>query len=153
MIPGTLLNPRAQIDFPTINVLGFVAYLASNSALFFSPTIRSQYAARNPVSPEPTVRANDVAFAAHAVVLSALTWSMFWGPLWGLEQGGRGRGQRVSRGVVGIAIGCSAAVVWVVGLVLVKGIDEGADAGRWAWIDVVSDLVRLRGAASVEDII
>ncbi len=115
-------------------VLGFIAYFISTSSLYFSPLIRSQYAARNPVSPEPTVRANDVAFAAHAVLLSFLTWTMFWKWAWGFEQGGSGRVPRV---ILGIAAGCMIGVLWVMGLVWTKGRDGGRDPTSWAWIDVV----------------
>ncbi len=115
-------------------VLGFIAYFVSTSSLYFSPLIRSQYAARNPVSPEPTVRANDVAFAAHAVLLSFFTWTMFWKWAWGFEQGGSGRVPRV---ILGIAAGCMIGVLWVMGLVWTKGRDAGRDPTSWAWIDVV----------------
>jgi cystinosin len=99
--------------------------------LAYSPVIRKQYAARNPISPEPTVRFNDVAFTAHALVLSALTLSMFWRRLWGFEQR---RGQRISPGIMGIGIVCILGVLWTVVMVLAGG---GEDPEDWAWIDVV----------------
>ena len=139
--PQPILNFRrhsttgSTIDFPTINVIGFICYFLSNSFLRFSPLIRAQYAARNPVSPEPTVRVNDVAFAAHAVVLSVATWSMFWGRLWGFEQKS---GQKISKGVLGIGFGCIVGLAWVTATVLATGVNGGRDPGRWAWIDVVS---------------
>ena len=70
-----------------INFLGFVAYLVSTSAFYGSPLIRAQYAERNPLSPEPTVRFNDLAFVAHAFVLSGFAWSMFAKRIWGFKQG------------------------------------------------------------------
>ena len=36
-----------------------------------------------------------------------------------------------------IALGCLAAVLWMVGVVLVMGSDGGNDPSTWAWIDVV----------------
>ena len=70
-----------------IGFLGFLAYLVSTSAFYGSPLIRAQYAARNPISPEPTVRFNDLAFVLHAFVLSAFAWSMFAKRIWGFKQG------------------------------------------------------------------
>ena len=70
-----------------INVLGFLAYLISTSALYGSPLIRAQYATRNPLSPEPTVRFNDLTFALHAFVLTTFSWSMFAKRIWGFKQG------------------------------------------------------------------
>ena len=37
-------------------------------------------------------------------------------------------------------MGCIIGVVWVVGMVKKKGLDDGNDAYSWAWIDVVSVL-------------
>ena len=113
-------------------MLGFLFYLLSNSLLLFSPVVRAEYAARNPASPEPTVRANDVAFAGHAFLLSTITLSQFWGPLWGFRQD-RNRG--VKGITAGIAAGCVVGVLGVVGVVLIRGT---GDPLGWAWIDVVS---------------
>lgn len=123
------------IDFPTLNVLGFFSYALSTTALLYSPLIRDQYAQRHPVSPQPTVRLNDVAFAVHAVILSCFTYSQFWPTIWGFKVG---RLQRVSRLVLGIFWGCIAAAAASVLLVLFKGADGGRDPFQWAWIDVVS---------------
>lgn len=51
------------LDYFTINVLGFTCYTISSVLFLFSPTVRGQYARRHPLSPEPTVRWNDLAFA------------------------------------------------------------------------------------------
>ena len=116
--------------FPTVNVLGFVSYLISTVCLYASPLIRHQYAIRNPVSPEPTVRFNDIAFALHAVVLSAITWSMFFPRIWGFEQGVWG----VGRGISGIFVGCVLSIILLAAFVGSKG---GYDASGWAWIDII----------------
>ena len=81
------------------------------------------------------MRFNDLAFAAHAVVMSLVAYSQFWGVLWGFKVG---EGQRVSRPVAGIFFGSLIAVIVVVLTVLTKGRDGGSDAYGWAWIDVVS---------------
>ena len=96
-----------------------------------------------------TVRGNDVAFAIHALVLSAVTLSMFWERLWGLEQGGK-RAGTVGRAVWVIVGGSAVGVAWCVVQVLVEGGADGGGVGkagkgekvgvegRWEWIDVVS---------------
>lgn len=113
---------------------GFVAYLVSNSALYWSPVIRAQYAARNH-NLTPTVAINDIVFAAHAVVLTAITLSQYTMPvtLWGFE---RAPGTQPSRLMLGVSSGSIVAVCVIVFVVL--GIDPGADPRTsWAWIDVV----------------
>ncbi|KAG6995463.1 calcium-binding mitochondrial carrier protein [Physcia stellaris] len=137
--PQCILNYRRRSTqgttpaFLTINVLGFIAYLISTVALYASPLIRAQYAARNPLSPEPTVRLNDVAYGVHAVVMSIVGLTMFSKTLWGFKQGK----ERVGTSIWGIAVGCIVAVFWIIGLVLVKSRDVGRDPLGWAWLDVL----------------
>ncbi|KAK2747499.1 hypothetical protein FQN57_001991 [Myotisia sp. PD_48] len=119
------------IDFPTSNVLGFVCYAIYTSAFLYSPVIRSQYAARYPTSPEPTVRGNDLAFAVHAVVLSTLVYSQFFPAIWGFKVS---RSQRASQVILGIVWGSTAAILAIVGVVWYRG---GMDPFDWAWIDVI----------------
>jgi len=138
--PQPMLNWRRRstqglsIDFPTINVLGFICYLIYTAAFLYSPLIRKQYAARHPLAPEPSVRLNDLAFAVHAVILSSIVYSQFWPWIWGFEVS---RFQRVSRLIAGIFWGCIVAVVAVVLLVASQGNGNGLDPSAWAWIDVV----------------
>ncbi|CAF9910776.1 hypothetical protein IMSHALPRED_009313 [Imshaugia aleurites] len=136
--PQPLLNIRRRSThgttpaFPTLNILGFLCYTTSTLLFYFSSLVKSQYRTRNN-GEENTVRANDVAFALHALALCLVTWSQFWAPLWGFEK----RNVRVGKGVWGIVVGCGVGVAWVVGMVLRKGLDGGRDAGSWAWIDCV----------------
>lgn len=123
------------IDFPTVNVLGFVCYTVYAGAFLYSPVIQHQYAARHPVSQEPTVRFNDFAFALHAVVLSGLVYSQFWPSIWGFKVS---RFQRVSKPIAGLFWGSFVAVAVVICIVLAKSPDEGYEPLSWAWIDVVS---------------
>ncbi|KAH8431814.1 putative L-cystine transporter [Aspergillus melleus] len=125
------------IDFPTINVLGFVCYTAYTSAFLYSPVIRGQYAARHPLSEEPTVRFNDFAFALHAVVLSSLIYTQFWPQIWGFKVS---RFQRVSKPVAGLFWGSIVAVGIIIVIVLARSPDQGYEPSTWAWIDVIYTL-------------
>lgn len=139
--PQPILNFRRKstsgttIDFPTINILGFLAYFISNAAFLYSPVIREQYAARNH-GLTPTVEFNDLAFAGHAVILSVLTYTQFFPWIWGFDKKGRrGIGATVSRSIMGICIGC---VVGVVVTTLNVALNPQDDARKgWAWIDVI----------------
>lgn len=143
--PQPLLNFRRKstsgttIDFPAINVLGFLAYFTSNAAFLYSPAIREQYALRNH-GLAPTVEFNDLAFAGHAVILSILTYTQFFPWIWGFDKKGRsGKGARVSKSVMGIIIGCIASVI-ITALIVSSSPTEDMRTG-WAWIDVVSLIV------------
>ncbi|KAL4979459.1 PQ loop repeat-domain-containing protein [Aspergillus desertorum] len=122
------------IDFPTINVLGFVCYAVYTGTFLYSPVIRRQYAARHPLATEPTVRFNDFAFALHAVILSGLVYSQFWPRIWGFKVS---RYQRVSKPIAGLFWGAFVAVAGVICVVLAKSPDNGYEPLSWAWIDVV----------------
>ena len=114
-----------------------MAYFTSNAAFLYSPLIREQYAIRNR-GLTPTVQFNDLAFAAHAVVLSSLTLSQFFPAVWGFDKKGkRGAVARISRSVLGVLVGSFVGVGIVTFIVYVK--DEQSPATGWAWIDVVSD--------------
>ena len=118
-----------------INTLGFFCYTVYNGAFLYSPVIRSQYAARHPLSEEPTVRFNDFAFAFHAVILSLVAYSQFWPMVWGLDVS---RCQRISKPIAGLFWGSILAPFIVIWIVLAHSPDGGYDPSTWAWIDVVS---------------
>ncbi|PGH16057.1 hypothetical protein AJ79_02037 [Helicocarpus griseus UAMH5409] len=138
--PQPILNYRRRstqglaIDFPTTNTLGFLAYMIYTATFLYSPLIRSQYAARHPISPEPSVRFNDLAFAVHAVILSTLVLSQFWPAVWGFKVS---RFQRISRPVAGIFWGCILTVLGLAVFVAARGTGASLRAGDWAWIDVI----------------
>lgn len=115
-------------------MVGFVAYTTSTAFFLYSRTIREQYALRHPASPEPTVRFNDLAFGAHAVVLVVITYSQFYTRLWGLEVP---RLQKASRPVVGIVVGSIFSVLAVAVFVAVKSGLRNQHGLEWAWIDVI----------------
>lgn len=125
-------------DFPLLNVLGFLCYSISTCSFMYSPIIRSQYAARHPLSPEPTVQFNDVAFGLHAVVLVVLTYSQFFPWLWGFKVSHR---QKASKPVLGIVWGSIIALLVVTAMVLLHSGWRQQDPQDWAWIDVVSLLL------------
>ncbi|KAG0052512.1 hypothetical protein BGZ83_002497 [Gryganskiella cystojenkinii] len=76
--PQAILNYRRKsvqglsMDFLLLNVLGFSFYSIFNLAFFFSEEVQEEYRQRND-GQDNLVRANDVFFAVHAVVLSSLT--------------------------------------------------------------------------------
>ena len=114
------------LDYFVLNVTGFACYTISCIAFLFSPVVRKEYADRHPDAPEPTVRVNDLAFAAHAMVLSVITLSQFWTGLWGYE---RHPAQKMSKPVKAFVAGCFG-IVWVSCACV--------DGDRWGSLDVVS---------------
>ncbi|KAG5917815.1 hypothetical protein E4U61_002394 [Claviceps capensis] len=91
---------------------GFLAYFLSSLALYASPLIRAQYASRHE-NLTPTVQPNDIAFALHALLASALTVSQYlcrsW---WGIRYS---VGAKPSWFIMGVAGGSfvGVAVVWM----------------------------------------
>lgn len=143
--PQPILNARRKstsgttIDFPLINCLGFLAYLTSNLAFYYSPVIRAQYAARHD-GHAPAVAFNDVVFALHALVLSLITTSQYLFPsLWRFAPSA---GNRPSRFILGTAFGCMTGVIAVVVLIAAAVPEEGAGEAidprvDWCWLDAV----------------
>ena len=141
--PQIILNVQRKTtqgltpDFPSLNVLGFSCYTISTAVFLYSPAVRSQYAARHPVSPEPTVRFNDLAFGVHALILCMTVYSQFWPRLWGWKTL-PGVRRHVNKGSLGLIWGSLLAVAITVSIVLASGnTGNDADGRGWAWIDVV----------------
>ncbi|EQL30697.1 hypothetical protein BDFG_06847 [Blastomyces dermatitidis ATCC 26199] len=137
--PQPILNYRRRstqglaIDFPTVNTLGFICYMIYAFSFLYSPLILQQYAARHPISPEPSVRFNDLAFAVHAVILSSLVFSQFWPSIWGFKVS---KFQRISRPIAGVFWGSIVAVTLLIVFVAARGTGASLDPADWAWIDV-----------------
>ncbi|PNS21467.1 hypothetical protein CAC42_1246 [Sphaceloma murrayae] len=137
--PQPLLNFRRKstqgltVDFPLLNLLGFTCYTLSTSAFLFNGEIRRQYAIRNPKAPVPTVRLNDFAFALHALVLCAITYSQFWSRLWTFETT---PGKRASRITQGVFCG-SVAGLLMVGVAVTGAGQDAGDPQSWAGIDIM----------------
>ncbi|KAF9112641.1 hypothetical protein BGX27_003029 [Mortierella sp. AM989] len=81
--PQAILNYRRKsvqglsMDFIYLNVIGFLCYSIFNLAFFFSSDIQEEYRHRND-GQENLVRANDVFFALHALILSTFTLVQTW---------------------------------------------------------------------------
>jgi cystinosin len=77
--PQCILNVQRQtttglsVDFAWYNVIGFACYATYNLSLFYNPSVRQQYFRRHPESHSIPIRSNDVAFALHALLFSAIT--------------------------------------------------------------------------------
>ncbi|KAG1331364.1 cystinosin [Cocos nucifera] len=77
--PQVILNYRRKsvvglnFDFLVLNMTKHSSYLIYNAAMFFSPTIQRQYHEKYGFQEMIPVAANDVAFSAHAVALTAFT--------------------------------------------------------------------------------
>ncbi|GJJ77784.1 cystinosin [Entomortierella parvispora] len=76
--PQAIYNYRRKsvqglsLDFLALNVVGFLFYSVFNLAFFFSEQVQEEYRQRND-GQDNLVRANDVIFAVHALVLSSVT--------------------------------------------------------------------------------
>jgi len=139
--PQPILNFRKQstygttIDFPAINVVGFLAYFSSTAAFLYSTRVRNEYALRHK-GLTPTVQYNDMAFAGHAVILCFITISQFVPGIWGFDTKTKsGKLAFPSRTISGIGIGSILGVGIVAFIVAAR--HDGDPKTGWAWIDVV----------------
>lgn len=113
-----------------------MAYLVSNTAFKYSPLIRAQYAARYK-GLTPTVQLNDIAFAAHALVICLVSTSQYFFPkTWGFTPS---KGNRPSRLCLGIFFGCIVGVVVIIFIVLGSPDRDSTDIipGSWVWLDAI----------------
>eukprot|EP00127_Corallochytrium_limacisporum_P004205 Clim_evm150s157 gene=Clim_evmTU150s157 len=60
-----------SLDFVVLNILGFAAYTYYNIELRYDPTALKEY--HRVHGPGPAVELNDVVFAVHALIMSAIT--------------------------------------------------------------------------------
>lgn len=127
----------------------------------FSSEVRSEYAARHPRSPEPTARINDLAFAAHAAFITAVTATQFWPKLWGWpknrvpEDETEGSGGEAVKQPIGGKKGsllcrliCGSGIVAIGLLSIVVAVRKkqrpGVHMDELAWIDVIYALQYLK---------
>ncbi|KAK5627080.1 hypothetical protein RRF57_002795 [Xylaria bambusicola] len=137
--PQAILNFRRKstggttVDFPFLNVLGFASYLIYTCAFYWSPTIRHQYALRHD-NHTPTVAFNDVAFAFHALILTAILNTQYFLPsMWGFE---RSAARSPSRFITGVFTGCITAVVLIIFVVASQSPSDDPKIA-WAELDVI----------------
>ncbi|CAK3882813.1 L-cystine transporter like [Lecanosticta acicola] len=150
--PQAILNVRRKTtrglvpDFPLLNVFGFFCYTLSTALFLFSKVVRSEYAARHSVSPEPTVRINDLTFGAIGFTMSILTYSQFWPRLWGWghEAGVQRHANAITLGLIWGSLLASLVTILIV---LLKG--DPNDSSGWAWIDAVYTLEYIKLAMTV----
>ncbi|KAI9121426.1 hypothetical protein K1719_008459 [Acacia pycnantha] len=114
--PQVILNFRRKsvvglnFDFALLNLIKHSSYLIYNASLYFSPAVQKQYFEEYGYGEMIPVAANDVAFSAHAVLLTVIT--LFQIVIY--ERGS----QKVSKLAIGIVcvILLSAAVCFFIAL-------------------------------------
>lgn len=112
---------------------GFAAYFVSNVAFYYSPVIRSQYAARHH-GLTPTVQFNDVTFALHGLILSVITTSQYFlRTTWGFSPA---TGTRPNRIISGIMIGCVLGVLLTLATIAASS-GVGDPAVDWCGLDAI----------------
>jgi len=137
--PQAILNVQRRTtqglmpDFPLLNIFGFSGYTLSTALLLFSPEIRAEYAARHPVSPEPTVRINDLTFGAIGLLMSVVCYSQFYPVLWGWEPKAAVR-RHINTTTRGLIWGSMIALAIITVVVIAGGHDRDID---WSWLDVI----------------
>lgn len=147
--PQPLLNIRRHstqgltFDFPLLNVFGFTCYTISTAVFLYSPVVRKQYAERHPVSPEPTVRFNDLAFGAHAWVLCLITFSQFWPHLWSWKPA-MGVRRHANKVTLGLLWGSILGILVTILIVLIDGHGSATGGRGWAWIDVIYSMTYVK---------
>jgi cystinosin len=65
-----------SLDFQVLNMVGFAAYSAMNTLLFFNTPMRRGYIERH--KEPPGVHVNDLAFALHALILTIVSFGQSW---------------------------------------------------------------------------
>eukprot|EP01064_Diplonema_japonicum_P008790 TRINITY_DN161_c5_g1_i1.p1 TRINITY_DN161_c5_g1~~TRINITY_DN161_c5_g1_i1.p1 ORF type:complete len:344 (+),score=25.45 TRINITY_DN161_c5_g1_i1:43-1074(+) len=129
-----------SFDFQVLNLVGFLCYSAFTISLFYIEYMRDEYRLMYDGS-NPSVRENDVVFATHAVVLTAVTCSQ----IVIYEKGG----QRVNPVTwVALVLILIFFLSWVVELSVNGG--NYADRNRpWIWLDFLNGLSWVKLGISV----
>lgn len=136
--PQPILNIRRKttlgfsIDFAFLNILGMASYAIYNLALYSWPTIRHEYAQRYPGHPDPTVQLNDIVYALHGAIITAIIYSQFYPALWRFTPI---KGLRCSRWSLSLFWCCNAVILLAVLVVLVE-----PDSMSWSSLNVVSHI-------------
>ncbi|KAK6928452.1 PQ-loop repeat [Dillenia turbinata] len=131
--PQVILNFRRKsvvglnFDFVLLNLTKHSSYLIYNATLYFSAAVQQQYREKYGLTEMIPVAANDVAFSAHAVLLTAITLFQ----IFIYERGG----QKFSRVAIGIVffVWFSAAVCVFVAL----------PSHSWLWLISVFNTIQV----------
>ncbi|XP_009371722.2 cystinosin homolog [Pyrus x bretschneideri] len=131
--PQVILNFRRKsvvglsIDFVVLNLTKHLSYLIYNATLYFSSVVQKQYFEKYGQGQMIPVAANDVAFSAHAVLLTSIT--LFQIAIY--ERGS----QKVSKIAIGIvlAVWLGAAVCFFVAL----------PTRSWLWLINIFSLIQV----------
>lgn len=112
--PQLVLNFRRKsvvglnFDFVVLNLTKHTSYLIYNASLFFSPVVQQQYRQKYGINQMIPVAPNDVAFSAHAVLLTAFTLIQIV-----IYERGNQKVSRLSLGIVLVAWLSAAVCVFV----------------------------------------
>lgn len=110
-----------SLDFQLLNMLGFTCYAIYNSALYWSPAVRAEYA-RHHDGDTPAVHRNDVFFSLHAAAITAVTLVQCF-----VHDRGE---QRVSRAaMVGVAGTAAAGAAYAAAVLLAPGLAPPCPGG------------------------
>lgn len=114
-----------SLDFQVLNMVGFLCYAIYNSALYWNPTVRQEYALEHGGA-MPAVHANDVFFAIHAAALTAVTLFQCFIH----DRGGQvpSRLSLIAAGTVVVAATAYGTVVAIVGECVSGDCDQ-----KWWW--------------------
>ena len=127
--PQFLLNIKRQSvtglspDYIALNILGFTCYTVYCAVFLLSDNVQEEYRRRSSRHSEPLVRVNDAVFAAHALLLSILTYSQIC--FWGYERGSKQQASRFAR----LFIAASIFAIFILCIL--------AQVGSIGWIDVI----------------
>ncbi|KAF3004536.1 hypothetical protein E8E14_000334 [Neopestalotiopsis sp. 37M] len=133
--PQVILNIRRKttegfsINFSILNILGMTSYAVHNCVLSYSPTVRHQYAQRNPHNPIPTVQLNDVVYAIHGAVIVFVIYTQFYPRIWRFTPS---KAQRASPIYLCIFWLCITAIAFGAMAVVVY-----PNSQKWMWLDVI----------------
>ena len=113
-----------SFDFIFLNFVGFSCYTAYNTGLYWSPTIRAEYAADHGGS-LPSVQSQDVFFGIHAVALTGITIAQ----IGAYDRGGQ-TVSLLARAILGVLVTLMAGAAAVV----------ASGAGGFRWLDYLTFL-------------
>lgn len=124
----------ASIDYPILNVYGFIPYSIYTISLLRSPVIQEQYARRHVGSLKPAISWADFAFALQSALITSIGVSQYW--WYPNDRAQNAPGRKPSRWVIVL---CLVSLLSVVAIVLAAGLGLVLPGTNWKieWLDVV----------------